>query len=328
MDYYFCGDVKHLFFFFWTFPLTNNKRVESPKGKHKFWWGEPEGKEICHREAIPRTRLRCGSAKKTSLKNCSAVAAEHTKLKLLGQWEDKSTRKMKQTELFQRMDEVQARHDDILVERRRRLAELLLREKEEHDRMLANLTESDDQRRERLMQKARDLRNPARKSFERKRPRRGRISYFVSPVSLCAKRSRASRSSTWRRSGSSNSRSAKGSKRKRRKKPSSSRNSGWKSNGDRPSARNPTSRRLTRRAEQTKEDLALQVKLNEQRKREAVEQLRKEHAELQAKTQREIEAEAAAEIEMREARKKLAAEVKIRNEEIRQAKSEEERRLF
>lgn len=65
---------------------------------------------------------------------------------------------MKQNEMLRILDTVQARRSDTLVERRKRLAELLANELDEHNELLSHLTESDEQRRERLISKAKALR--------------------------------------------------------------------------------------------------------------------------------------------------------------------------
>jgi hypothetical protein len=96
----------------------------------------------------------------------NSVAVEHGKARMRSQWEHATDRKIQTTQLVRAMDSVQARHDEVLMARRTRLAELLETEREQHERMLAGLVVTDDQRRERLMQQARDLR------VERERLRR------------------------------------------------------------------------------------------------------------------------------------------------------------
>lgn len=86
------------------------------------------------------------------------IATDHTKAKMLGQWEEKTQRRIDQNGLHRAMDEIQARRGDVLVRRRERLALLLLTERTEHEHMVSTLAETDDERRERLMQKARELR--------------------------------------------------------------------------------------------------------------------------------------------------------------------------
>lgn len=92
------------------------------------------------------------------------ASANRTNNAILG--ERKNQNLMRQNELFRILDVVQARRNDTLVERRKRLAELLNNELEEHNKLLSHLTESDEQRRERLISKAKALRE--RREMEKK----------------------------------------------------------------------------------------------------------------------------------------------------------------
>ncbi|KAG5504485.1 hypothetical protein JKF63_04937 [Porcisia hertigi] len=74
------------------------------------------------------------------------------------EWETRGNARNEQREVLQYMDVIQAQHNDVLVARRRRLAELLLRENEQHAVMMKGLQETDTQRRERLIRKAQELR--------------------------------------------------------------------------------------------------------------------------------------------------------------------------
>lgn len=73
-------------------------------------------------------------------------------------WELKGNERFQQREIRNYLDEVQSQHNDVLVARRRRLAALLNSENELHASMMANLTETNAQRRERLIRKAQELR--------------------------------------------------------------------------------------------------------------------------------------------------------------------------
>lgn len=73
-------------------------------------------------------------------------------------WEVKGGERNEQRDVLRNLDVVQAQHNDVLVERRRRLAELLSNENKEYERLMANLSETDEQRRERLLRKAQELR--------------------------------------------------------------------------------------------------------------------------------------------------------------------------
>ncbi|AAZ11238.1 uncharacterized protein TEOVI_000689900 [Trypanosoma equiperdum] len=84
--------------------------------------------------------------------------AVEKRMRLAANFETRSEKVYEQKDLMRRLDLVRAKHDDALVARRQRLAAMLLREKEEHEAMLNNLTETDEQRRDRLIRKARELR--------------------------------------------------------------------------------------------------------------------------------------------------------------------------
>ncbi|KEG06289.1 coiled-coil domain containing 11, partial [Trypanosoma grayi] len=86
------------------------------------------------------------------------VRAEDSRLRLAANWEMRSEGVVQRKQLMRHLERVQAQHNDTLVARRRRLADLLLRERDEHEAMLSNLAETEEQRRERLLQKARELR--------------------------------------------------------------------------------------------------------------------------------------------------------------------------
>ncbi|RNF17554.1 coiled-coil domain containing 11 [Trypanosoma conorhini] len=84
--------------------------------------------------------------------------AEDCRLRLTANWEVRGDAVIQRKDLMRHLDKVQAQHDDALVARRKRLADMLLRERAEHEAMLNNLAETEEQRRERLIQKARELR--------------------------------------------------------------------------------------------------------------------------------------------------------------------------
>lgn len=73
-------------------------------------------------------------------------------------WELKGNDRFEQREVLHYLDEIQAQHNDVLVARRRRLAELLNSEGALHTSMMASLPETDAQRRERLIRAAQELR--------------------------------------------------------------------------------------------------------------------------------------------------------------------------
>eukprot|EP00796_Vickermania_ingenoplastis_P009736 gene9737-6824_t len=92
------------------------------------------------------------------LQEFSSEKASDTRWETFIDKEKKNTSRLNHTEMFRILDKVQAQHNNNLVARRKRLAEMLLREREEYDKMLSNLTETDEQRRERLLVKAKALR--------------------------------------------------------------------------------------------------------------------------------------------------------------------------
>ncbi|CAJ1025342.1 Trichohyalin-plectin-homology domain containing protein, putative [Leishmania lindenbergi] len=74
------------------------------------------------------------------------------------EWELRGNERHEQKEVLEYMDVIQAQHNDVLIARRRRLAELLARENALHTSMMTGLPETDAQRRERLIRKAQELR--------------------------------------------------------------------------------------------------------------------------------------------------------------------------
>ncbi|ESS63306.1 hypothetical protein TCDM_08909 [Trypanosoma cruzi Dm28c] len=84
--------------------------------------------------------------------------AEDCRLRLTANWERRGDTVIQRKDLMRHLDSVQAKHDDALVARRKRLADMLLQERAEHETMMNNLAETEEQRRERLIQKARELR--------------------------------------------------------------------------------------------------------------------------------------------------------------------------
>ncbi|CCW72329.1 unnamed protein product, partial [Phytomonas sp. Hart1] len=92
------------------------------------------------------------------MRDFKASQASDLRQKLNVEWELKGNEKIYQKELFRALDKVEAQHNDTLVERRRRLAELLSGEQARYEEMLGSLTETDGQRRERLICKAKELR--------------------------------------------------------------------------------------------------------------------------------------------------------------------------
>lgn len=113
----------------------------------------------------------------------SSVAQEHAKQRLATHWEIASDAKIEQKRLISAMDAVQAKHDDLLVARRKRLAQLLEEEHEMHEKMLSQLIVTDEARREKLIQKARDLR-AARESSRQEEAQRQKDRLFREQAAL------------------------------------------------------------------------------------------------------------------------------------------------
>ncbi|KAK7198592.1 tumor suppressor, Mitostatin [Novymonas esmeraldas] len=88
----------------------------------------------------------------------NAEQAVQERQKRTVEWELRGNERNEQREVLQHMDGIQARHNDVLVARRRRLADLLAREHELHTSMMTSLPETDAQRRERLIRRAQALR--------------------------------------------------------------------------------------------------------------------------------------------------------------------------
>jgi len=92
------------------------------------------------------------------LQDFAAEQAQRDRHSLSVGWEQKGTSRIQQQNLLRHLDTIQAQHNDTLVERRRRLADLLSGEAAQYATMMGGLSETDAQRRERLIQKAQELR--------------------------------------------------------------------------------------------------------------------------------------------------------------------------
>jgi hypothetical protein len=104
------------------------------------------------------SNIAARQSREEHLAKFQTVASEHAKQRLNTNWELATDAKIEQKKLIAEMDATQAKHDDLLVARRKRLAQLLEGEHEMHERMLSQLVVTDEARREKLLQKARDLR--------------------------------------------------------------------------------------------------------------------------------------------------------------------------
>ena len=111
------------------------------------------------RRGVGEHNIGVRQRKEEHLQRFAGVAQEHAKQRLATHWELATDSKIEQKRLVSAMDAVQAKHDDLLVARRKRLAQLLEGEHAMHENMLSQLIVTDEARREKLIQKARDLRD-------------------------------------------------------------------------------------------------------------------------------------------------------------------------
>jgi hypothetical protein len=93
-----------------------------------------------------------------ALERFAAAARDESRHRMQTLWELSTDAKIEGNRLSTAMDSVQAKHDDLLIARRKRLAQLLESEHQQYETMLDKLVVTDEARREKLMQKARDLR--------------------------------------------------------------------------------------------------------------------------------------------------------------------------
>eukprot|EP01063_Lacrimia_lanifica_P019730 TRINITY_DN27173_c0_g1_i1.p1 TRINITY_DN27173_c0_g1~~TRINITY_DN27173_c0_g1_i1.p1 ORF type:complete len:498 (+),score=249.37 TRINITY_DN27173_c0_g1_i1:61-1554(+) len=101
-----------------------------------------------------------------SLQSAERAVGGDKVLRQYAHWENKTQTVIDRNQLFKRVDHVQARHDETLEKRRRRLAELLSAEALQYETELDSMTETQEQRRDRIAQLALQLR------AERERERR------------------------------------------------------------------------------------------------------------------------------------------------------------
>ena len=254
------------------------------------------------------------------------AAAENGRQKMISEWETKTTKTVESKELLRSIDAVQARHDDVLIQRRQRLADLLLREKQEHDDMLANLGESDEQRRERLMQKARDLR--AQREELRKAEATDKLDQLF-----------RERNDTIRQAESKIKVLYTADQRREQLNELSKRKEDDKQEEafftqmwlDEQRKQTDRARRdledTHTRAQRTQQDLAIQCEANRKRLEESRDRQRAEDADFFRLLREEQAASAAKDTARREHIRNLAAEIKHRNEELLRIKQEEYNRL-
>eukprot|EP00760_Papus_ankaliazontas_P032794 PhM_4_TR5969/c0_g1_i1/m.3841 len=85
--------------------------------------------------------------------------AEDKRVGQVGHWEAKTTRRVVANQVIREADKIEAQYNEVLAERRRRLAALLASERDQYERELVASTETETQRRDRIATEALKLRN-------------------------------------------------------------------------------------------------------------------------------------------------------------------------
>lgn len=259
-------------------------------------------------------------------RHMQVTSAENSKMKMMGRWEQNTAKRVEATEYYRTMDRIQARQDDVLVARRERLAAMLLSEKEEYDKLIAGLAETDEQRRERLMQQARELR------AQREVHRRGQSDMRMAQLALeksAAVRQATSALKILQVSDARQQQLVELQERKARQAEEDQFfNEQWLENQK---AQNARARQdledKHNLARQTQHDLKVQAKWNEVRKGQLKELQKEEDAEFFRLLKEEQEAEAAKQEMRRNKRVALAAEMKAHNEMLKKVREEEYQKL-
>jgi hypothetical protein len=278
------------------------------------------------RRSNPTRQIELRQRQEDLTSNYTNVAAEHSQLKMKSQWEEKTSSRIQRNELFRRMDEVQARQADVLQARRQRLSELLIKEKAVHDSMIANLAETDDQRRERLMQQARELRE-RREQLRQQEASARRDQIFREESALIREaqsKLKVLRAAADRESHLEALKARKAQEEEEERFFSEQ----WLDQQAKQAARTQSDMdAIHRKREQLKHDLQLQIKAAEKRAQQAQEAQAKEDAEFLELVRQGKAADANAEAKRKMRQKQLAEETKIRNEELRRMKEEEKTML-
>ncbi|KPI87133.1 hypothetical protein ABL78_3786 [Leptomonas seymouri] len=237
-------------------------------------------------------------------------------------WELKGNERFQQREVLQYLDEIQAQHNDVLVARRRRLAELLNNENALHSSMMANLPETDAQRRERLIRKAQELRE---KREEAKRADIGARHDRLFREKIDCLRQAESRLRVLQ---VADARFDQIDAAAARKKEDAEEDKFFSQQAA--DAQRVATERMQRdmerqynRTQHMKEDLAAQVAGNEQRKMQQREEARRDAEEFYRLLHEEETAEAQKKQARRECNRKLAQEMLEMNEELKRARQQE-----
>ena len=278
------------------------------------------------RRSNPTRQIELRQRQEDLTSTYDSVAQQHTQLKMKSQWEQKTATRIQQNELFRRMDAVQGRQADMLAARRQRLADLLVAEREEHDRMIANLAETDEQRRERLMQQARDLRERREKMrMEESAVRKDQI--FREESSLVRE---AQSKLKVLRVAADREEQLKAVEERKRREAEEERffSEQWLDQQAKQAARTQSDlETIHRRRQKLRDDLQLQVDAAKKRKELSQEEQQKEDAYFDSLLRQGKEADARADAERREKQRQLAEETKIRNQQLREMKEEEKAAL-
>ena len=259
-------------------------------------------------------------------RHMQVTSAENSKMKMMGRWEQNTAKRVEATEYYRTMDKIQARQDDVLVARRERLAAMLLEEKERHDAMIAGLAETDEQRRDRLMQQAREMR------AQREIHRRGQSDLKMAQLALeksAAVRMATSNLKILQVSDARHQQLEELQQRRARQAEEDRFFSEQAMEGQR--AQNARARQdLEQRhqlARETQRDLGIQVQGNTIRRGQAAERQKAEDAEFFRLLAEEREAEAAKQEMRRNKRVALANEMREHNEVLKTVREEEYARL-
>lgn len=254
------------------------------------------------------------------------VQATNDRQRMIADWEIKSTKVVSTKELYRHMDTAQAQHDDVLVARRERLAELLLREKAEHEAMLANLNETDEQRRERLTQQARELRTQ-REALRKEEAAKKLDQLFRESNDVL--RQADSRIKAMQVADQRREQLEEIQRRREQERAMQRFYEEQKDEADR-QQRERAQRDLEaihNRTCQMQKDLEVQVAANKNRALEDKERQKKEDEEFFRLLKEEQERNASKDAARRLRQQNLAAEMKMRNEELRRIKDEEYEKL-
>ncbi|RNF05603.1 hypothetical protein TraAM80_04431 [Trypanosoma rangeli] len=252
--------------------------------------------------------------------------AEDCRLRLAANWEVRGDAVIEQKDLMRHLDNVQAQHDDALVARRKRLAGMLLQERADHDAMLNKLAETDEQRRERLIKKARELREQHSEDLRADAQRRHDRLFRDKIDSL---RLAESRLRVMQVSAARFEQLALAERRREEQKHEDDFFAQQRLEEQR--MMNERARRdlemLHLGRENTKRALAAQVEGNKARKAQAMAEKQREDEEFNRVLEEELAAEAQRRVEARKARAILANEMIAFNEELRQVRQQEYAKL-